>query len=323
MRIPLRERVGAARGDAMTNELHFGDNLDVLRAMPPQSIDLIYLDPPFNSNATYNVLYGTRRGGPSQAQSHTFEDTWTWDHAARRALEQTAQRHLKAGALLDAFAAVFPESNMLAYLAMMAVRLIEMQRVLKETGAIYLHCDPTASHYIKILLDVIFGKEQFINEIVWKRTSGKSDHAQGATHWPRLHDVIFYYRKGPHEGGTLQATFARYDDNYVASKYPHTDAEGRRYGLWDMTGPGGAAKGNPSYEVLGVVRFWRFSKERMQALLDEGRVIQPRPGAVPRYKRYFDEMPGVVVGDVWDDLSPINSQAKERLGYSTQSPLNC
>lgn len=150
----------------MIKELHFGDNLDVLRRMPAGNIDLIYLDPPFNSNAAYNILYGTKRGGPSQAQAHTFGDTWTWGPIARRAIEETAQRHLKAGSLLDSFTSVFPESNMLAYLSMMAVRLIEMHRVLKETGSIYLHCDPTASHYLKILMDAIFGPPRFLNELV-------------------------------------------------------------------------------------------------------------------------------------------------------------
>jgi DNA modification methylase len=133
------------------NELHFGDNLDVLRAMPAGRVDLVYLDPPFNSNASYNVLYGTKRGGASKAQSHAFEDTWTWGRGAQRALDETAQRHLEAGAILDAFNKVFPSSNVMAYLAMMAVRLIELHRILSPTGSLYLHCDPTASHYLTAL----------------------------------------------------------------------------------------------------------------------------------------------------------------------------
>jgi adenine specific DNA methylase Mod len=160
----------------MANRLYFGDNLDVLRDMPPESVDLIYLDPPFNSNADYNVLYGTKRGGPSQAQAHAFEDTWKWGPDAKRALDETADRHLEAGALLDAFRKVFDGSKMMAYLAMMAVRLIEMHRVLKPTGSLYLHCDPTASHYLKILLDGIFGIANYRTEIVWKTSSGHSDN---------------------------------------------------------------------------------------------------------------------------------------------------
>ncbi len=118
----------------------------------------------------------------------------------------------------------------------------------------------------------------------------------------------------------FQQLFVPYDATYISAKYPYVDGDGRRYGLWDMTGPGGAAKGNPRYEVLGITRYWRYSEERMQRLLAEGRVIQPRLGAVPRLKRYLDEMPGIAIGDMWDDISPINSQAKERLGYPTQKP---
>jgi adenine specific DNA methylase Mod len=157
------------------NSLHFGDNLEVLRKMPAASVDLIYLDPPFNSNANYNVLYGTKRGGASQAQSHAFQDTWEWGKDAQRALNETAARHLEAGALLEAFQKVFAGSDMMAYLAMMAVRLIEMRRVLKDTGSVYLHCDPTASHYLKVLLDAIFSPVRFVNEIVWKRYGAHND----------------------------------------------------------------------------------------------------------------------------------------------------
>jgi DNA modification methylase len=143
------------------NKLYFGDNLDVLRAMPTGSVDLIYLDPPFNSNADYSLLYGTKRGGPSQAQARAFEDTWRWGKESQRALDETAERHLDAGALLDAFQKVLRGSNMMAYLAMMAVRLIELHRVLKPTDSLYLHCDPTASHYLKTLLDTIFTPARF------------------------------------------------------------------------------------------------------------------------------------------------------------------
>jgi adenine specific DNA methylase Mod len=308
------------------NNLYYGDNLRVLRdSIASDSVDLIYLDPPFNSQATYNVLFRSPAGTQSQAQIEAFEDTWHWttnEGGAEDAFDQVMQSgNTNAAELLRAMRSFLGENDMMAYLAMMAVRLLELHRVLKPTGSLYLHCDPTASHYLKILMDAVFGKEHFVNEIVWKRTSGKSDHVQGASHWPRLHDLIFYYRKGSRDGGFLHPVFAKYGETYTADKYPYTDADGRRYGLWDMTGPGGAAKGNPSYEVLGVTRYWRFSRERMQRLLDEGRVVQPRPNAVPRYKRFLDEMPGVVMGDVWDDLSPVNSQARERLGYPTQKPV--
>ncbi|MER8751199.1 DNA methyltransferase [Mesorhizobium sp. M1050] len=303
------------------NELHFGDNLDVLRAMPAESVDLIYLDPPFNSNANYNVLYGTVRGGASKAQSHTFEDTWRWGRDAQRALDETASRHLEAGALLDAFYKVFSGSDMMAYLSMMSVRLIEMRRVLKSTGSLYLHCDPTASHYLKILLDTIFGTSSYINEISWRRTTAKADYVQGATHFPRVRDIILRYAKDPKQRQIFNQQFAEYDKEYIASKYRHLDKEGRLYRLDNLTGPGGAAKGNARYEVMGVTRYWRYSKQKMAQLIAEGRIIQTKPGTVPQFKRYLDEMPGVPISDDWDNIRPINSQAQERLGYSTQKPL--
>jgi adenine specific DNA methylase Mod len=177
------------------NELHFGDNLDVLRAMPAESVDLIYLDPPFNSNATYNVLYGTKRGGASKAQSHAFADTWSWGPVAQRALDETADRHLQAGSILDAFYKLFGGSNMMAYLAMMGVRLIELHRVLTPAGSLYLHCDPTASHYLKILLDGIFGARSFRNEIVWLRSKNPKGSQHASKKYSPHTDSILYYGK--------------------------------------------------------------------------------------------------------------------------------
>ncbi len=208
---------------------------------------------------------------------------------------------------------------MMAYLAMMSVRLIELHRVLRPTGSMYLHCDPTASHYLKALLDAIFGFQSFTNEIIWKRTSSKSDHSQGAKRFPRVHDSILFFRKTP--GSTFSPVFMPLADDYADSKYPYVDADGRRYGLWDMTGPGGAAKGNPYYEVMGVSRYWRYSRERMERMIANGLVIQNKPGSVPREKRYLDRSAGIAIGDVWTDIPPINSQARERLGYPTQKPL--
>jgi DNA modification methylase len=212
----------------MSNELHFGDNLDVLRSMRSESVELIYLDPPFNSNAAYNVLYGTRRGGPSQAQSHTVEDTWKWNLAAQRALNEAADRHLEAGALLDAFQKVFPKSNMLAYLAMMAVRLIELRRVLKPSGAIYLHCDPTASHYLKTVMDTIFQPKHFLNEIVWARTNA---HNIKTRLWPRQHDTLLMYARS--EDFTVNPVYQPYGAAQLRRYRP--DEDGRLYTGRDMT----------------------------------------------------------------------------------------
>jgi len=213
------------------------------------------------------------------------------------------------------------ENDMMAYLVMMSNRLLEMHRVLKPNGSLYLHCDPTASHYLKVVLDGVFGHENFVNEIVWKRTSSKSDHTQGAKHRPRIHDTILHFAKDVH-AATFHTAFLELDEEYVRKKFPHNEPDGRRYGLWDMSGPGGAAKGNPSYEVMGITRFWRYSKARMEQMILDGLVVQPSPGSVPREKRYLDDSEGVAVGDVWTDISPINSQAAERLGYPTQKPLS-
>jgi adenine specific DNA methylase Mod len=238
----------------MTNELHFGDNLDVLRAMPATSIDLIYLDPPFNSKASYNVLYGTKRGGPSQAQVHTFEDTWTWDRVAERALEDAAKRHLETGALLDAFQKVFPRSNMMAYLAMMAVRLIEMRRVLKHTGSLYLHCDPTASHYLKLLLDTIFGPINFRNEIIWQRSRAHND--KKIRRFGAVHDTILFYSRSPEWVFNVQYPPRKQGKPKTHDLYRHSD--GKLYRKDNCRAPGDRG---PRYEWNGHTFNWRFSIE--------------------------------------------------------------
>lgn len=305
----------------MSGALFFGDNLDVLREhVQTQSIDLVYLDPPFNSNATYNVLFKAPSGQKSEAQAEAFRDTWGWGDAAEQAYDDVMRGNGELALVLSGFRRWLGENAMMAYLSMMAARMAELHRVMKPTASLYLHCDPTASHYLKILLDAAFGGGSYANEIIWKRTSSKSDHSQGAKHWPRIHDTILFFRKSE-TACLFQQQFGPLEPEYVKKKYPYTDAQGRQYGLWDMTGPGGAAKGNPQYEVMGVTRYWRYSRDRMERLIADGRVIQPRPGAVPREKRYLDQSSGVAIGDVWPDIPPINSQARERLGYPTQKPL--
>src|SRR5580700_3385761 len=177
----------------MTNALYYGDNLPVLREhIKDESVDLIYLDPPFNSNASYNVLFKAPSGEGSQAQIEAFDDTWHWNESAERAFDEVATGpHSDAAIMLKAMRSALGENDMMAYLAMMAVRLIELHRVLKPTGSLYLHCDPTASHYLKTLLDAIFGVENYRNEIVWKRTTTHSDSKT----WSKVADVIFFYTK--------------------------------------------------------------------------------------------------------------------------------
>ncbi len=301
------------------NKLYYGDNLDVLqRYVKDESVDLVYLDPPFNSRQDYNVLFAEKDGSQSSSQIHAFEDTWEWNIESKRALEQVIEQGGRIADALRAFESYLHGSDMMAYLAMMAPRLVELRRVLKETGSIYLHCDPTASHYLKILMDAVFGPQFFRNEIIWKRSHAHSDAKQGAQHFGRITDTLLFYAKGTKT--IWNSLYTPYDEKYVERDYRRADLDGRRYRIDNLQGPGGAAKGNPSYEVMGVTRYWRYSKEKMEKLIADGRVIQTRPGAVPQYKRYLDEMPGVPVQNLWDDLPNINNRSNEMLGYGTQKP---
>jgi DNA modification methylase len=301
------------------NKLYFGDNLPILRQhIADESVDLVYLDPPFNSNANYNVLFKEKSGARSAAQITAFEDTWEWGEDAEETYFETIQKGGRLSDFLQAFRVLLGPSDMTAYLVMMAPRLQELHRVLKPTGSLYLHCDPTASHYLKLLLDSVFGGENYVNEITWKRTTAHSDAKQGRKGFGNVNDILLYYSKS--ETFKFNPQYVPYGQSYIDTKYPYKDADGRRYGHWDMSGPGGAAKGNPYYELMGVTRYWRYSQAKMNELVAQGRIIQPSPGAVPRYKRYLDEMPGVPMQNLWDDISAINSQAQERLGYPTQKP---
>ena len=290
-----------------------GDNLDILRGLNSASVDLIYLDPPFNSNRNYAAPVGSKAAGAA------FKDTWTLSDLDVAWMGLIADEHPALYQTLVT-AGLTHGKGMQSYLCMMAVRLLELHRVLKPTGSLYLHCDPTASHYLKTLMDAVFGASNFRSEIAWKRTSAHSDTRQGRCQHGRVHDVLLFYTQS--DEWTWNPIYTDYDQTYVDQFYRHQDPDtGRRYRLSDITGPGGATKGNPSYEVLGVTRYWRYSQERMAALIQAGRVVQSRPGTVPMYKRYLDEMPGVPLQDLWIDIRPISSRAKERIGYPTQKPL--
>ena len=310
----------------MTNKLYYGDNLDVLRAsVADESVDLVYLDPPFNSNASYNVLFNAPGGEQSQAQIEAFDDTWHWNDLAERAFDEVLTGgHSEAAIMLRAMRSALGENDMMAYLAMMAVRLIELHRVLKATGSLYLHCDPTASHYLKAMLDAIFGPVFFQNEIIWKRTTTHSDSKT----WSRVADSILFYTKG--KSFVWNTPREPHSEEYIAAKYRHDDGDGRgRYHLDNMLSPNPrpnmmyAWRGFPS-PAIG----WRYQKEKMAQLDADGRIWYPvkKDGTLdtskrPRLKRYLNEMEGGVVGTVWTDIPPINSQATERLGYPTQKPL--
>ena len=308
----------------MTNTLYYGDNLEILRQyVADESVDLVYLDPPFNSKATYNVLFKEKTGEESPAQIKAFTDTWKWTRESERVFEREIIRNPKASPMvkemIEAFRSFIGRNDMMAYLVMMTPRLVELHRVLKPTGSIYLHCDPTASHYLKVLMDTVFGKKNCRTEIIWKRTSAHNDAKQGRRQHGRIHDTVLYYTK--RNSWTWNPVFTEYTKEYTDKFYKHVEPEtGRRYALDNISGPGGAAKGNPSYEVMGVTRYWRYSKEQMEKLIDSGRIVQTKPGAVPRYKRYLDEMPGVQLQDIWNDIRPIQSQSREDLNYQTQKP---
>lgn len=248
-----------------------------------------------------------------------FDDTWHWGDEAELAFDgvMTGQNS-DAAEMLRSMRAFLKENDMMAYLSMMAVRLLELHRVLKPTGSLYLHCDHTASHYLKILLDAIFGAPNFKAEITWKRTHAHSDSKQGRKGYGNIADVLLYYSKS--ENYLFNTIFLPYAQEYIDKYYRYRDADGRRYWLDNLTGPGGAAKGNPYYEVMGVSRYWRYSEAKMAELIAKGRIVQNKPGNVPQYKRYLDEMPGLPLQNIWTDIDPINMMAKERLGYPTQKP---
>lgn len=300
------------------NHLFYGDNLAVLRDhIAPESVDLVYLDPPFNSNATYNILFKSPKGTGNDAQIEAFEDTWHWNDSAEDAFDQVARSGCtRAFDLLNAMRAFLGQNDLMAYLAMMAIRLIALHRVLKPTGSLYLHCDPTASHYLKLLLDGVFGAEGFVNEVIWKRTAAKG-HA--STRFASAHDVILVARKGA--PAIWNPQYLDHSEAYVRSHYSHVEpGTGRRYQLDNLLNPN-KIRPNLTYEFLGVTRVWRWTRERMEKAHAKGLIVQSKPGAVPRFKRYLDEQEGVPVSDVWIDIPPLNSQAQERLGYPTQKPL--
>ncbi len=294
------------------NTLYYGDNLDIMREhIPTASVDLVYLDPPFNSNRNYNVLFKDESGQDSEAQITAFEDTWHWGpdaEATYRAL--TTEGSERVAKMIDAMRSFIGANQMMAYLVMMAARLVELHRVLKPTGSLYLHCDPTASHYLKIILDTLFGPENFRNEVVWKRFNFHAD----AKRFGRVTDRILFYTKDPNF--TFNALKSPFSEEYVESKFTHVDKDGRRFRLSDLNPPGGRG---PIYEYNGVTKPWRTTKDKMLQLEAEGRIYTG--SKVAQLKRYLDELPGQAVHELWDDIPPINPQAKERLNYPTQKPL--
>jgi site-specific DNA-methyltransferase (adenine-specific) len=303
------------------DKLYYGDNLDVLRRyVADESVDLVYLDPPFNSRQDYNVLFAEKDGSSSSSQIRAFGDTWGWGREAEAAYHDVVEGGGEIAKAMIAFRTFLGGNDMMAYLAMMAPRLQELRRVMKPTASVYLHCDPTASHYIKMLMDGIFGPEMFRTEIVWKRSSAHSDAKQGRKIHGHIHDTLLFYTKS--ETWCWNTQYTPYDQTYTDAFYRHTEkGTGRRYRLGDLTAarPGG----DTEYEWKGVKpykgRFWAYSKANMEKFDKAGRLVYSKSG-MPSYKRYLDEMPGVALQDVWNDIPPIGPGAAERLGYPTQKP---
>ncbi len=305
-----------------TNTLFYGDNLDILREyLDAESVDLIYLDPPFNSNRSYSVLFREESGEESQAQITAFEDTWHWNATA----EQTYKDLVTLGdervsSVMGALRQSIGTNQMMAYLVMMAARLVELHRVLKPTGSLYLHCDPTASHYLKIVLDTIFEPTNFLSEIIWKRTSAHSS----ANRPGPVHDVILLYTKSGKY--TWNAIYQPYTDDYLKVTYNNVDPDRRRWKSSDLTGAGirhgETGKIWRNLDVTAKGRHWAFLPSDLEKLDAQGKIHWPtKASGMPRLKQYLEEMPGVPLQDIWTDIDPIGAQAAERLGYPTQKPV--
>ena len=298
--LPRLLQVGRSSAPVPKNTLYYGDNLEILRRyVKDESVDLVYLDPPFNSAQDYNVLFAERNGSQSASQIKAFEDTWRWDQSAARAYQEIVEAGGKVSEVMQAFHQFLGPTDMLAYLAMMAPRLVELRRVLKETGSIYLHCDPTASHYLKMLMDAVFGAKCFRNEIVWKRTPFAGSSKARAQQLPRSHDVILFCSKGV-------------EWKWNAPTLPYSEEYLRRF-KWDD----GDARGPYRKTLLKT-----YSQQTFERLKADNRLIAPsKRGAHWSYKQYLSESKGFrQIDDAWFDINSLNPVAKERLGYPTQKP---
>ena len=290
-----------------------GDNYDVLQQLPDECVDLIYLDPPFNSNQFYVAAFGDKGRVGRQ-----LRDIWRWTAGTERAFQDIEARAFTNSAykrLLDCLTGVRLQagdtSDMAAYIVYMARRLMELRRVLKRTGSIYLHCDPHANAYLRILMDAIFGERNFRNEVIWLRRQER--HNLARKQMGRAHDNIFWYAKTPAHHYNIQ--YLSHSEEYIAKTYNKTDEKGR-YTTFPCTNETG---GNKPYEFRGITRAWRFKPSRMEDLYQSGMLVQPKPGSPYRYKKYLDDSQGAKLQDLWDDIP--GARGDERIGYPTQKPL--
>lgn len=325
---------------APKNYLFYGDNLEVLRkSIKDETVDLCYVDPPFNSQRDYNQIYNNI-GEEDQAQAQAFTDTWIWDQMAIAGYNEIIANEQgrftpQTVELIKGLRSVLAEGSLLAYLVSLTLRITEIHRILKETGSFYLHCDPTASHYLKIVLDAIFCSQggDFKNEIVWKRTSARSDSHK----WNHIHDVLLFYTKG--KAYTWKTQYMGYEDEYVEEFYNEVDENGEPFMADNLTGSGKRTgfSGKPwrGIDPTTKGRHWALPKQfldsigisggTVQSRLDQldalGRVVWPdKENGVPRYKRYLKDMPGLAIQSIVNDIPPIPRNSAEKLGYPTQKP---
>lgn len=330
MTAPKREAPTHKQANFASGTIWTGDNLPIMRGMNSESVDLIYLDPPFNSNKSYEAPIGSKAAGAA------FKDAWTLDDIDVHEHGELADRNPAAYSVIEA-ARQAHGKGMQSYLIMMAVRLMEMQRILKPTGSIYLHCDPTASHYLKLLMDGIIGRVNFKNEIIWKR---QSSHNR-AKRWGPVHDVILYY-------GGVRCTWNRelqpLDPEYIKRFYRHSDSKGK-YRISDLTGPG-LRDGDTGQEWKNINpsdrnRHWELppdralpdwfhyppgyaemsARTRLDLLDQQGLIYWPAKGTMPGFKRYLTPASGAPVIDTVTDIQPLSAASKEKTGYPTQKPL--
>jgi len=305
------------------NKLYYGDNLEILKKyIPDESVDLIYLDPPFNSQRAYNVIFHDQTGKEPASQIQAFEDTWTWTGDTQDAFDAIMEGKypLELKDMMKAFKEFMGTTNLMAYLTMMAIRLVELWRVLKKTGSIYLHCDPAASHYLKILMDQIFGISNFRNEIIWKRTSAHSS----AKRCGSVHDVLLFYSKTDKFSWT--PSYQPYDQDYLETFFDQADSNGKLYKRTDLTGAG-VSRGDSGNIWRGINitakgRHWIHPPHVLDKLDSKGRIHWPKKkGGMPRLIQYPEDLPGNPLQDIWSDIKPIHNLATERLGFQTQKPL--
>ena len=308
----------------MENTLYYGDNLDILkRYIPDESVDLVYLDPPFNSNQNYNVLFKEKNGSQAASQIRAFEDTWTWGQDDEAIYADLVTKGGRVADCLQAFRTFMGPCDMLAYLVMMAPRLAELRRVMKKSGSIFLHCDSAASHYLKMLMDSIFGPANFKNDIVWKRKTGSSSYVHQSNKFGVCTDNLLFYTKTNHAELHPQYSFDAVGyKEYIEKFFKHTDKDGRIFRIDNLANP--APRPNLMYEYKGFkppANGWAISLEKMTQWDKEGRLYFPKNknGRIQR-KRFLDELKGKPVQNLWDDILPVGSQAVERLGYPTQKP---